>query len=389
MQQDTVDQISEGSYAEIQVDQFLRVRGGHARLLHVRCARCDELVFEYQKDGAGPLLRCYIARVLAPAARVVALRDIETIEDLRPLDCTSCGLRLGDPMRYSDGRLAYRMHAGAFWLGDGAHSPDLETAIGLIASDRGLAANVLAGAVAEARATMTPVSSSVTVEEHGYRRAIEVTRLGFGPLDTDAGPAVLFEFALSDHWRRYQVVAFGDVDAAGVLAPAAGPLLVRLDSGCVTGQVFGDRSCDCRAQLSDAMHAMARRGSGLVVHLPEQDGRGCGIAFKLGTLRLQEGLGLDTVDAACLLSLSTAIDLRTYAGAVAVLRTLGVGTDRAIELLSNNPAKRDALRTNGYDVILRPQRVAVNERAVRHLAAKRDKLGHEIALVDASRGPAT
>jgi GTP cyclohydrolase II len=78
-------------------------------------------------------------------------------------------------------------------------------------------------------------------------------------------------------------------------------LLVRTDSGCITGQVFHELSCDCRQQLHQAMTDVTRRGEGIIVHIPGQDGRGMGLDFKLATLHIQQRLGADTVQAACII----------------------------------------------------------------------------------------
>jgi 3,4-dihydroxy 2-butanone 4-phosphate synthase/GTP cyclohydrolase II len=161
-------------------------------------------------------------------------------------------------------------------------------------------------------------------------------------------------------------------------------ILLRIDSGCQSGQVFGDLTCDCREQLHLAMHQIACAGKGMIIHVPSQDGRGRGTAFKLGTLWLQQDLGMDTVEAAECLSGGEAIDVRTYEGAVGILRFFGLGEGTRLNLLTNNPQKVVVLPENGFVVERASVHVAPTEHTRRHLAAKQDKLGHWDLIKDAA-----
>lgn len=157
-------------------------------------------------------------------------------------------------------------------------------------------------------------------------------------------------------------------------------VLVRLQSECITGEVFASLRCDCRDQLALAQQAIAREGSGVIVYL-RQEGRGIGLSNKVKAYALQD-LGVDTVDAN--LQLHLPVDARHYEIAGAILRKLGV---RSVRLLSNNPEKERGLSEFGIPVI---ERVAVPVHATpysaKYLETKRVRLHHDLAEVVAA-GP--
>lgn len=97
-------------------DKYRRMRGGKAMMLQIFCANCGTKIMEYQKDGEGYLHRCYLNRIIAPPHLQVLQNDptIHEIKDLPALICNSCNTVIGSPMRYIDGRLAYRMRPGLF-----------------------------------------------------------------------------------------------------------------------------------------------------------------------------------------------------------------------------------------------------------------------------------
>lgn len=153
------------------------------------------------------------------------------------------------------------------------------------------------------------------------------------------------------------------------------PLLVRLHSQCLTGDLFGSARCDCGVQLDGALDAISRAGRGVLVYL-QQEGRGIGLANKLRAYELQEH-GHDTVEANEQLGFPA--DLRDYGLAVQILRHLGV---RRVRLLTNNPEKMAALTGYGLEGVERvPLEVRPTETSRAYLEAKRDKLGHLLKLV--------
>lgn len=162
--------------------------------------------------------------------------------------------------------------------------------------------------------------------------------------------------------------------------PLPEPVLVRVHSECLTGDVFGSLRCDCQAQLHGAMRQMAEVGSGLIVYL-RQEGRGIGLMAKLRAYRLQDE-GLDTVDAN--LALGLPVDGRDYEIGSQIIANLGIARLRVI---SNNPRKCRGLEGHGLEVVERvPIVIQPNPHNARYLATKRDRLGHLLDGLDASLG---
>jgi 3,4-dihydroxy 2-butanone 4-phosphate synthase/GTP cyclohydrolase II len=179
-------------------------------------------------------------------------------------------------------------------------------------------------------------------------------------------------------WRAYGYR--GDIDGTEYLALVYGDLsegdgedvLTRVHSECLTGDVFGSQRCDCGAQLDAAMDRIAERGRGVVLYLRGHEGRGIGLLSKLRAYELQDD-GADTVDAN--LELGLPVDAREYSVAGQLLDDLGV---RSVRLLTNNPAKVDALAAHGFDVTRIPLPPLTTPHNLRYLATKRDRLGHQL-----------
>ena len=149
------------------------------------------------------------------------------------------------------------------------------------------------------------------------------------------------------------------------------PILVRMHSECLTGDVFRSLACDCGQQLDLAMARIAREGRGALVYM-RQEGRGIGLANKILAYRLQQDEGLDTVEANERLGFEP--DLREYGIGAQILVDLGV---RKVRLMTNNPRKVVALKGYGLVIVERvPLVVEPNELNARYLDTKRRKLGH-------------
>jgi 3,4-dihydroxy 2-butanone 4-phosphate synthase/GTP cyclohydrolase II len=150
------------------------------------------------------------------------------------------------------------------------------------------------------------------------------------------------------------------------------PVLVRVHSSCVTGDIFGSCRCDCGSQLHHAMEMVDREGKGVVLYM-KQEGRGIGLLNKLRAYKLQEE-GWDTVEAN--LQLGFDMDERDYGVGAQILRDLGV---TKIKLITNNPKKRVGLMGYGLEIVENiPIEVAPNAHNEKYLLTKRDKLGHNI-----------
>ena len=150
------------------------------------------------------------------------------------------------------------------------------------------------------------------------------------------------------------------------------PLLVRVHSSCVTGDIFGSCRCDCGPQLHEALRMVNEAGKGVVLYM-NQEGRGIGLVNKLKAYKLQEE-GMDTVEAN--LHLGFNMDNRDYGVGAQILCDLGVSK---IKLISNNPKKRAGLMGYGLEIIdTVPIEIPPNKHNEKYLKTKRDKMGHKI-----------
>lgn len=177
----------------------------------------------------------------------------------------------------------------------------------------------------------------------------------------------------------FKLVAYEQVDTNEVhMALIKGewekdePVLVRVHSSCVTGDIFGSCRCDCGPQLHSAMSMVEKEGKGVVLYM-KQEGRGIGLLNKLKAYKLQED-GLDTVEAN--LQLGFDMDNRDYGIGAQILNDLGI---TKLKLITNNPKKRVGLIGYGLEIVENiPIEITPNPHNEKYLQTKRDKLGHSI-----------
>jgi len=180
-------------------------------------------------------------------------------------------------------------------------------------------------------------------------------------------------------WGQFELIAFKQKNTGDThLALVKGewdinePVMVRVHSSCVTGDIFGSCRCDCGDQLHAAMGMVEKEGKGVILYM-FQEGRGIGLLNKLKAYKLQE-FGRDTVEAN--LELGFSMDERDYGVGAQILRDLGA---HKIRLISNNPKKRAGLLGYGLEIVDSiPIEIVPNKHNEKYLETKRDKMGHSI-----------
>lgn len=208
----------------------------------------------------------------------------------------------------------------------------------------------------------------ISIEElvrHRRRYEKHVDRVAETQLPTQFGDFTAYGYRITIDDSEHLALVYGDISGEE-------PVLTRVHSECLTGDVFTSGRCDCGPQLHDAMELVVKEGRGVVIYLRGHEGRGIGLLAKLQAYALQDG-GRDTVDAN--LDLGLPADARHYGTATQILRDLGVGS---VRLLTNNPDKTASLTEFGVPVV---ERVPLEPHMTRHneayLRTKRERMGHE------------
>ncbi|RME37371.1 MAG: GTP cyclohydrolase II, partial [Planctomycetota bacterium] len=214
--------------------------------------------------------------------------------------------------------------------------------------------------------------------EYRLKREPFVTRGVSTRLPTAFGEFTLIEFHSPVDPEPHLALCcggIGDLDDNGRPVPHPDPVLVRVESECMTGHVFHSLRCDCGEQLRAAMKRIREEGKGAVVYL-RQEGRGIGLHNKLRAYKLQDE-GLDTVEANEKLGLP--VDRRDYGIGAQILRELGL---RKLRILTNNPKKINRLEVYGIEIVEQlPLELPPNPYNRPYLETKKTKLGHRLKNV--------
>lgn len=216
----------------------------------------------------------------------------------------------------------------------------------------------------------------ISIEElvrYRRRHEMHVERAAVTHLPTAAGDFTAVGYRITVDGSEHIALVHGGLDGL----TDGTPVLTRVHSECLTGDVFGSARCDCGPQLEEAMERVVAEGRGVVIYLRGHEGRGIGLIAKLQAYQLQDG-GRDTVDAN--LDLGLPADARHYGTATQILRDLGIGS---VRLLTNNPEKVTSLEDYGVAVTERvPLTPRANDHNLTYLLTKRDRMGHLLPDLD-------
>ncbi len=223
-----------------------------------------------------------------------------------------------------------------------------------------------------------------------HRTEVLVERVAQTRLPTRHGDFTAYGYRSTIDGSEHLALVYGDLVSTGSTDgggrstdEAPEPVLTRVHSECLTGDVFGSQRCDCGPQLDEALEQVVAAGRGVVVYLRGHEGRGIGLVAKLRAYALQDA-GRDTVDAN--LDLGLPADARHYGAASQVLRDLGVSR---VRLLTNNPEKSASLEDFGIHVDARvPLTPRPNKHNLAYLRTKRDRMGHSLPDLPGDTGAA-
>ncbi len=217
------------------------------------------------------------------------------------------------------------------------------------------------------------IASIAKLIEYRLQRESQIKRLECVNLPTDYGEFTLIAYESVTSAEPHLALCKGDVgrlDENGKPIEHNEPLLVRVHSECMTGDLFHSQRCECGYQMVTAMKMIEQAGKGALIYL-RQEGRGIGLTNKLRAYRLQE-LGLDTVDAN--LQLGFGADKRDYGIGAQICRDLGL---RQIKILTNNPKKISRLEVYGIKIVEQiPLKAEPGEHNINYLRTKKYRLGH-------------
>lgn len=209
------------------------------------------------------------------------------------------------------------------------------------------------------------IISIADLVQYRMREESLIERLEEVQLPTEYGDFKLIAFKQTTNNQLHLALTKGDWSKDE-------PVLVRVHSSCITGDIFGSCRCDCGPQLQAAMRAVEEAGTGVVVYM-NQEGRGIGLVNKLKAYKLQEA-GMDTLEAN--LKLGFKGDERDYGVGAQILRDLGISK---IKLMTNNPTKRAGLMGYNLEIVDNvPLEISSNEHNHQYLKTKKEKMGHDL-----------
>jgi 3,4-dihydroxy 2-butanone 4-phosphate synthase/GTP cyclohydrolase II len=217
------------------------------------------------------------------------------------------------------------------------------------------------------------ITTIAKLVEYRLQRESQIKRIESVHLPTDYGEFTLIGYQSISSTEPHLALCkggIGELDKDGNIIEHNEPVLVRVHSECMTGDLFHSQRCECGYQLINSMEMIEKEGKGALVYL-RQEGRGIGLASKLKAYKLQEE-GLDTVDAN--IKLGFRADRRDYGIGAQILRDLGL---KNIRILTNNPKKVSRLEVYGIKIVEQiPLKASPNQHNINYLRTKKHRLGH-------------
>ena len=192
------------------------------------------------------------------------------------------------------------------------------------------------------------IHEEIEVFECGTISKIKLKLKSRGKIRNSFGDFWLFVFEIEDVWKDYFVLVKANINNNLLPEFTSEDLILRIDSACLSGNLFFDYSCDCKLQLEKALDVISKSKEGLIIYIPNQDGRGFGIEIKMPTLSLIYDKNYNTIEAFKKVLNCNVTDKRTYLGVIAILKFFHISTSTRIKLLTGSTNKSNILNENGY-----------------------------------------
>ena len=191
-------------------------------------------------------------------------------------------------------------------------------------------------------------TKEIEIKDGNNIRTLRVELKSRGKIRNLYGEFWLFLFEIDDEWKEYYVLVKAKLDSELTPNFTSKEIILRIDSACITGNLFLDNSCDCKLQLETAMEIVSNSNEGLIIYIPGQDGRGLGLENKLPTLSLIYEMQYDTIKAFKKVLNCNNTDQRSYSGAIAILKFFKISNDTKFILLTRSKNKSKILYENNF-----------------------------------------
>lgn len=188
----------------------------------------------------------------------------------------------------------------------------------------------------------------IQIKDGSIIKKLRVELKSRGKIRNLYGEFWLFLFEIDDEWKEYYVLVKTKLNSELTPNFTSKEVVLRIDSACITGNLFLDNSCDCKLQLETSMKIVSNSNEGLIIYIPRHDGRGLGLENKLPTLSLVYDMQYDTIKAFKKVLNCNITDKRSYSGAIAILKFFKISNDTNFILLTRSKNKLKILNDNNY-----------------------------------------